>query len=88
MEIRFDKIPEDQIVAEMENELKRNLVGEKVKKVARSGKTITVTGDGVPKRYVKSIVKKYLGRSVYKGQTKVISKTKDVFEVLLAKSEA
>ncbi len=84
MEIRFDKIPEEQIVVEMQEQLRTNLMGENVKKVSRNGKTIVIDGDEVPKRYVKFIVKKYLGRSVYKGQTKVIALNKDVFEVLLS----
>ena len=89
MEIRFDKIPEEQIVIEMEDQLKSNLVGENIKKVTRSGKTITIEGveDEVPKRYIKFIVKKYLGRSVYKGQTKVIALNKNVFEVLFSEAK-
>ena len=35
----------------------------------------------------KFIVKKYLGRSVYKGQTKVIAINKDVFEVLFSEAK-
>lgn len=87
MEIRFEKIPEEQIVVEMQEQLRTNLVGENVKKVSRNGKTIVIDGDEVPKRYVKFIVKKYLGRSVYKGQTKVIAISKDVFEVLLSEAK-
>ncbi|MHA1990444.1 MAG: 60S ribosomal protein L22 [Candidatus Hodarchaeales archaeon] len=89
MEIRFDKIPEEQIVVEMEEQLKTNLIGENIKKVSRSGKTITIEGDSedVPKRYIKFIVKKYLGRSVYKGQTKVIAINKNVFEVLFSEAK-
>ncbi|OLS19894.1 MAG: hypothetical protein HeimC3_43330 [Candidatus Heimdallarchaeota archaeon LC_3] len=87
MEIRFDKIPEEQIVVEMQEQLRTNLIGENVKKVSRNGKTIVIDGDEVPKRYIKFIVKKYLGRSVYKGQTKVIALNKDVFEVLLSEAK-
>lgn len=72
MEIRFDTIPEEQIVIEMEQHLKEDLRFEDVKKLTRNGKTIIIEGK-VPKRLIKFIVKKYLGRSAYKNQTKIIA---------------
>jgi hypothetical protein len=87
MEIRFDQLPEEQVVSELEQSLKDNLVNENVKKITRSGKTIVIEGNEVPKRYIKFIVRKYLGRSVYKGRVKIISKNRDLFEVLYSETD-
>ena len=81
MEIRFDTIPEEQIVVDMEKHLKDDLIYEDVKKLTRNGKTIIVEGK-VPKRLVKFIVKKYLGRSAYKNQTKIIANG-NIFNVIM-----
>ena len=80
MIFKFDSVPEEDIVKEIEEKLKIALVEEDVNKIQRDGKTIEVDGD-VPTRFVKSLVKKFLGKTDYKHNTRVIVTKPGIFEV-------
>lgn len=87
MQFKFDKLPEDDIVKTIEESLKKALVEEDISKISRTGKTITVEGD-VPRRFVKFLVKKFLGQSQYKNLTRVISTKPEIFEVFYYQPES
>ena len=57
MEFRFDAIPNEEIVSEIEKKLKTALIEEDISKISRNGKTIHIEGE-VPTRFVKFLVKK------------------------------
>ena len=86
LQFRFDKLPDEDIVKTIEESLKKALIEEDISKISRSGKTITVEGD-VPRRFVKFLVKKFLGQSQYKNLTRVISTKPEVFEVFYYQPE-
>ena len=87
MQFKFDKLPDEEVVKNIEESLKEALVEEDISKISRSGKTITVEGD-VPRRFVKFLVKKFLGQSQYKNLTRVISTKPEIFEVFYYEPES
>jgi hypothetical protein len=80
MQFKFDKLPDEEIVKKIEESLKKALVEEDISKITRAGKTITIEGD-VPRRFVKFLVKKFLGQTQYKNLTRIISTKPEIFEV-------
>ena len=80
MIFKFDAIPEEDVVKEIEENLKDALIEEDITKIERDGKSINVEGE-VPTRFVKFLVKKFLGKTNYKNNTRVIVTRKGVFEV-------
>ena len=87
MQFRFDKLPDEEVVKNIEQSLKEALVEEDISKISRTGKTITIEGD-VPRRFVKFLVKKFLGQSQYKNLTRVISTKQEIFEVFYYRPES
>ena len=87
MQFRFDRLPSEDVVKDIEQSLKEALVEEDISKISRSGKTITVEGD-VPRRFVKFLVKKFLGQSQYKNLTRVISTKPEIFDVFYYQPES
>jgi len=87
MQFKFDKLPEEETVKAIESSLKKALVEEDVSKISRSGKTITIEGE-VPRRFVKFLVKKFLGKTEYKNSTRVIATRPEVFEIFLYEESA
>ena len=81
MEFRFDALPSDDIVSVIEEKLKEALVEEDISKISRSGKTINIEGE-VPTRFVKFLVKKFLGKTPFKNNTRVIVSRPGVFDVI------
>ncbi len=87
MQFKFDRLPSEDVVKNIEQSLKEALVEEDISKISRSGKTITVEGD-VPRRFVKFLVKKFLGQSQFKNLTRVISTKPEIFEVFYYQPES
>ena len=87
MQFKFDNLPDEEIVKNIEEILKKALVEEDISKISRSGKTITVEGN-VPRRFVKFLVKKFHGQSQYKNLTRVISTKPETYEVIYYQPEA
>jgi len=87
MQFKFDRLPSEDVVKDIEQSLKEALVEEDISKITRSGKTITVEGD-VPRRFVKFLVKKFLGQSQFKNLTRVISTKPEIFEVFYYQPES
>ena len=81
MEFRFDSVPNDDIVEEIEKKLKNALVEEDITKISRNGKTINIEGE-VPTRFVKFLVKKFLGKTAFRKNTRVIVARPGIFEVI------
>jgi len=81
LQFKFDQLPEDHIVEEIEELLKKALVEEDITNLSRSGKTITIEGSGLPRRFAKFLVRKFLGQLNYGKNTRVISTSPGVFEV-------
>lgn len=80
MQFKFDHVPDAEVVSKVEEELREALVEEDITTISRSGKTITVEGE-VPRRFVKFLVKKFLGRQGLAKHTKVIATGPGVFDV-------
>ncbi len=81
MEFKFDQLPEDNIVEELVTLLKAALIEEDISKISRSGKTIVIEGTDLPRRFVKFLVRKFLGQLNYGKKTRVISTSPGIFEV-------
>lgn len=80
MIFKFDTIPDEDVVKQIEESLKDALVEEDITKISRDGKSITIEGD-VPSRFVKFLVRKFLGKTTYKNNTRVIVTKPGIFEV-------
>ena len=81
LQFKFDQIPEDHIVEEIEKQLAEALIEEDISNLSRSGKTITIEGDELPRRFVKFLVRKFLGQLNYGRKTRVISTSPGIFEI-------
>lgn len=80
MQFKFDNVPSEEVVKQIEEKLKVALIEEDISQISRSGKTINIEGD-VPSRFVKFLVKKFLGKTEFKNNTRVIVTKPGVFEV-------
>lgn len=87
LQFKFDKLPDEEVVKNIEQSLKEALVEEDISKISRTGKTITIEGD-VPRRFIKFLVKKFLGQSQYKNLTRVIATKPEIFEVFYYRPES
>ena len=80
MQFKFDSVPDEDVVKEIESKLKDALIEEDINKISRDGKSINIDGE-VPTRFVKFLVKKFLGKTSYKNTTRVIVTKPGIFEV-------
>ncbi|MHA2363133.1 MAG: hypothetical protein ACXAC7_04195 [Candidatus Hodarchaeales archaeon] len=81
MKFKLDQVPDDSITEKLEKMLSEALIEEEISNISRSGKTLTIEGD-VPRRFVKFLIRKFLGQLNYGKKTRVISSSPGIFEVL------
>lgn len=72
-------------IDELEEFLHHNLPSKA--KVSREGSTIEVQSDEIPKRRIRFLVRKYLGRSGIDGFWRLVSEGKESYRVIFRKKE-
>lgn len=81
MQFNFDRLPEDHIIEEIEKLLKEALIEEDISNISLSGKVLTIEGKNLPRRFVKFLVRKFLGQLNYGKKTRVISTSPGIFDI-------
>ncbi len=74
-----------EIITELEEYLRDNLSSNS--EISRDGNTINIRSDDLPKRRVRFLVRKYLGRSGIEGFWRLIAEGKETYHVIYRKIE-
>ncbi|MHA1169985.1 MAG: 60S ribosomal protein L22 [Candidatus Hodarchaeales archaeon] len=86
VELKFNDLPDDSIVKELEEFIGKGLAGTKV---SRDGKKIIIKSkDDFSKREIKRLAKKYLAKSGFGSSTKVIAVGPDNYTIFYQEEES
>lgn len=86
VELKFNDLPDDNIVKELEDFIGKGLTGSKV---SRDGKTIKIESKTeFPKKEIKRLAKKYLAKAGFGSSTKVIAVGPEKYTIFYKEEES